>query len=172
MSLYDPLYCCNSSRFSNVDSPATSMKSLDRSRIVHDTTTAVHSEVHPPLCTSILERHCCKADKWNPMHSSQDLSKFHVVSSTFPNILQSRTILQTLQPWPRACILLSCHMFCVPAISMQACWCALHVSVMANLRHPNVGMFMSMCWEPPCNLKEICAWSSLFDVLGKAQITQ
>ena len=40
---------------------------------------------------------------------------------------------------------------------------------MSSIRHPNVVLFMGLCFEPPCMVSEFCARGSLYDVLKRAR---
>lgn len=39
--------------------------------------------------------------------------------------------------------------------------------LMASLRHPNVVLFLGVCFKPPAMLTEFCARGSLLDILRK-----
>ena len=39
--------------------------------------------------------------------------------------------------------------------------------LMASLRHPNVVLFLGVCFQPPAMLTEFCARGSLLDILRK-----
>ncbi|KAI8475665.1 MAG: kinase-like domain-containing protein [Monoraphidium minutum] len=43
------------------------------------------------------------------------------------------------------------------------------VDILANLRHPNVVMFLGVVLRPPCVVTEYCSLGSLYDVLRKAR---
>ncbi|KAI8472913.1 MAG: hypothetical protein J3K34DRAFT_502100 [Monoraphidium minutum] len=43
------------------------------------------------------------------------------------------------------------------------------VDILANLRHPNVVMFLGVCLRPPCVVTEYCSLGSLYDVLRRAR---
>ena len=39
--------------------------------------------------------------------------------------------------------------------------------LMASLRHPNVVLFLGVCFQPPAMVTEFCARGSLLDILQK-----
>jgi serine/threonine protein kinase len=44
----------------------------------------------------------------------------------------------------------------------------MQVKIIANLRHPNIVLFMGVCLSPPCLITEYCPQGSLLDVLQRA----
>lgn len=47
--------------------------------------------------------------------------------------------------------------------------CVQEAGMMAQMRHPNVVMYLGVCLQPPCVVTEFCARGSLNDVFKRAR---